>query len=112
MLEEEGINVGRDQLRKWRDNQFSHLYVRIQGEMGQQIGRGGRRTSIKRANEKLSELRIEAISERVTPHSLRRTYASLRAALQDDMLYVSEQMGHKDLRFTLNRLQPRRQTTL
>jgi hypothetical protein len=60
------------------------------------------KTSIKRANEKLDELGIEAIAERVTPHSLRRTYASLRAALQDDMLYVSEQMGHKDVRFTLN----------
>jgi integrase len=60
------------------------------------------KTSIKRANVKLAELSIEPISERVTPHSLRRTYASLRAALQDDMLYVSEQMGHKDVRFTLN----------
>jgi hypothetical protein len=32
----------------------------------------------------------------------RRTYASVRAALGDDPLCVSEQMGHKDVRFTLN----------
>ncbi len=60
------------------------------------------KTSIKRATERLTELGIEAISDRVTPHSLRRTYASIRAAAKDDPLYVSEQMGHKDVRFTLN----------
>ena len=60
------------------------------------------KTAIKHANVKLAELGIEPISDRVTPHSLRRTYASFRAALGDDPLYVSEQMGHKDVRFTLN----------
>lgn len=60
------------------------------------------KTSIKRANVKLAEQGIESISDKVTPYSLRRTYASLRAALGDDPLYVSEQMGHKDVRFTLN----------
>ncbi len=37
---------------------------------------------------------------RVTPHSLRRTYASLRAALRDDPVYIAEQLGHEDARFT------------
>jgi len=32
----------------------------------------------------------------VTPHSLRRTYASLRFALGDDPIYVAAQMGHAD----------------
>jgi len=40
--------------------------------------------------------RIEA----VTPHWLRRTYASLRAALRDDPVYIAEQLGHRDARFT------------
>lgn len=35
----------------------------------------------------------------VTPHSLRRTYASLRAALRDDPTYMSEMLGHRDARF-------------
>src|SRR4029077_3350704 len=35
-------------------------------------------------------------SERVTPYSLRRTYASMRFALGDDPVYVAEQMGHAD----------------
>lgn len=60
------------------------------------------KTSIKRANAKLTGLGIEPISDKVTPYSCRRTYASVRAALGDDPLYVSEQMGHKDVRFTLN----------
>ena len=42
------------------------------------------KTAIRHANKRLRELGIEEISERVTPHSLRRTYASLRAASGDD----------------------------
>ena len=60
------------------------------------------KTAIKRANEQLEELGIEPISDRVTPHSLRRSYASLRAALRDDPVYTAEQMGHTDARFTLS----------
>jgi hypothetical protein len=49
----------------------------------------------------LADAGIEPISERVTPHSLRRTYASLRAALRDDPVYIVEQLGHRDARFTV-----------
>jgi integrase len=52
--------------------------------------------AIRDANVRLEELGIEPISERVTPHSLRRTYASLRFAVGDDPLYVAQQMGHAD----------------
>jgi integrase len=58
------------------------------------------KTTIKRANERLAELDIEPVSERVSPHSLRRTYASLRAALRDDPVYIAEQLGHTDPAFT------------
>ncbi len=51
------------------------------------------------ANLKLAETGIEPIAK-VTPHSLRRTYASLRAALRDDRVYIAEQLGHQDARFT------------
>jgi hypothetical protein len=37
----------------------------------------------------------------VTPHSLRRTYASLRAASGDDPVCIASQLGHTDPRFTL-----------
>jgi integrase len=39
--------------------------------------------AIKAANERRTKQGIEPISERVSPHSLRRTYASLRAARRD-----------------------------
>jgi integrase len=59
------------------------------------------KTAIRKSNLRLTELGIEPISERVTPHSLRRTYASLRAALGDDPVYIAEQIGHTDVSFTL-----------
>ncbi len=59
------------------------------------------KTAIRGANRRQAEFGIEPISERVTPHSLRRTYASLRAASGDDPVYIAEQLGHTDPRFTL-----------
>lgn len=59
------------------------------------------KTAIKKANCKLAEADIEPISDRVTPHSLRRTYASLRAALPGEgPVYIAERLGHKDPAFT------------
>lgn len=56
-------------------------------------------TAVKAANERLVEAGIAPI-DKVSPHSLRRTYASLRAALRDDPIYIAEQLGHRDARFT------------
>jgi integrase len=63
----------------------------------------GRRlkSAIAKANPKLEELGIAAISERVSPHSLRRTYASLRFACGDDPVYVAEQGGWADPSFPI-----------
>jgi integrase len=61
-------------------------------------------TAVKAANKKLAELGIEQI-DKATPHSLRRTYASLRAALRDDPIYIAEQLGHRDARFTFRMYQ-------
>lgn len=58
------------------------------------------KTAIAKANVQLEQAGIEPISERVSPHSLRRTYASLRAALRDDPVYIAEQLGHEDPTFT------------
>ena len=57
--------------------------------------------AIKGANVVLAEQGIEPISERVTPHSLRRTFASLRYACGDDPIYVAEQGGWKDPAFPM-----------
>ncbi len=55
--------------------------------------------AIKAANRQLAEVGIEPISDRVSPHSLRRTYASMRAALRDDPVYITEQGGWTDPAF-------------
>jgi len=54
----------------------------------------------KRANAKLVKDGIAPI-ERVTFHSLRRSYASLRCACGDEVRYTADQLGHEDPRFTL-----------
>ena len=58
------------------------------------------KTAIRVANGRLAKVGIEPMSERVTPHSLRRTYASLRAAARDHPVYIAEQLGHEDPGFT------------
>jgi len=58
------------------------------------------KATIKAANVRLEALGIEPISARVTPHSLRRAYASIRAAAGDNPVYIAEQLGHEDATFT------------
>jgi integrase len=59
------------------------------------------KTAIRRANLRLEELEIRPIDETVTPHSLRRLYASLRFALGDDPVYVAAQLGHTEPGFSM-----------
>ena len=57
--------------------------------------------AIAEANKGSTKLGIEQLGE-VRPHGLRRTYATLRIACGDDPVFVSGQIGHEDVRFTLN----------
>jgi len=59
------------------------------------------KTVIRRANVRLAELDIRPIDYAVTPHSLRRLYASLRFALGDDPVYVAAQLGHTEPGFSM-----------
>lgn len=59
------------------------------------------KTAIRRANVRLVKLGIRPIDEAVTPHSLRRLYASLRFALGDDPVYVAAQLGHTEPGFSM-----------
>jgi integrase len=59
------------------------------------------RPAIERANTALKKDGIATISEQLGFHGLRRTYASLRCAVGDDIAYTSGQLGHEDPRFTL-----------
>jgi Phage integrase family len=97
-----------DDLREWRVRNpdagtpvfLSNHAGRVRRQSAANVARR-LKTAIRHANKRLRDLGIEEISERVTPHSLRRTYASLRAASGDDPAYIAEQLGHSDARFTL-----------
>jgi integrase len=58
--------------------------------------------AVKRANEKRAAEGEMLLPERVTPHTLRRTFASLALAAGREPRWVMSQLGHTDARFTLN----------
>lgn len=58
--------------------------------------------AVDHANEALDDARLERLPDRLTPHSLRRTFASILAALHEPMPSTMRQMGHTDARLTLN----------
>jgi integrase len=57
--------------------------------------------AVRRANEQLEADHLTALQEGLTPHALRRTFASLLIALGKDAAYVMGQMGHTDPTVTL-----------
>jgi integrase len=57
--------------------------------------------AIEQANKQLSVDESEPLPERLTPHSLRRTYASLLFAIGEAPPYVMAQMGHTTANLTL-----------
>jgi integrase len=56
---------------------------------------------IERANEQLLERGVAPLPASLTPHSLRRTFASLLFALERPPTDVMEQLGHTDPKLTL-----------
>jgi integrase len=58
-------------------------------------------SAVTRANERLAEAREVPLPERLTPHKLRHTFASLLVALGVDPGSVMDQLGHTDPAFTL-----------
>jgi integrase len=57
--------------------------------------------AVKRANERLTQAGDVPLPERLTPHKLRHTFASLLVALGVDPGSVMDQLGHTDPGFTL-----------
>lgn len=47
-------------------------------------------------------LKAAGISAHFTPHCLRRTYASLSLQAGASLVYVQRQLGHQDIRLTVN----------
>ncbi len=63
------------------------------------VGRMLRR-AVERANEQLEESQLPAVS----PHTLRRTFASLLYERGEDPVYVMDQLGHTDPKLALSHL--------
>jgi integrase len=58
--------------------------------------------AVMRANGRLAERDAPALPNGLTPHSLRRTFASVLIARGDDPAYVMAQMGHTTPNLTLS----------
>jgi integrase len=58
--------------------------------------------AVERANAKRGEEGKQLLPDRVTPHTLRRTYASLALAAGRNPRWVMAQLGHADARVTLS----------
>jgi integrase len=52
------------------------------------------KVAIERANENLAKQSLAPLPDRITPHSLRRTFASVLYALGEDPGIVMDEMGH------------------
>jgi integrase len=57
--------------------------------------------AVEKANVRLEQRDVEPLPVGLTPHSLRRTFASLLVARGDDPAYVMAQMGHTTPHLTL-----------
>jgi integrase len=57
--------------------------------------------AVEHANKQLAKQRQGPLPDRLTPHSLRRTFASLLFAIGESPPYVMAQMGHTTPNLTL-----------
>jgi integrase len=97
----------RDEIALWLDrSRFKRpddlVFPTLKGKKDnrQNVRRRLLHAAIKRANLQLTDLGIEPIGN-VSPHGLRRTHASLRCAVGDDVAFTATQLGHEDAGFTL-----------
>lgn len=89
-----------------RRNRSADALVFGTGTGGKQSATNVRRRVLARAAERataaLEDRDIEPLPHGLTPHSLRRTFASLLVARGEDPAYVMEQMGHTTPNLTLS----------
>jgi hypothetical protein len=64
------------------------------------------KVAVERANKNLAKRKLAPLPERITPHSLRRTFASVLYALGEDPGIVMDEMGHTKPRARAARLPP------
>jgi integrase len=91
----------RDRRRKFDDELvFGTATGRPQGASN--VRRRILAKAVERANVALAQKGIEALPSGLTPHALRRTFASLLFAIGEPAPYVMGQMGHTSANLTLS----------
>ena len=58
--------------------------------------------AVREADERLVKRGVDPLPENLTPHSLRRTFASLHVALGTDPAALKRQMGHTSANLTMS----------
>jgi integrase len=92
------LAVLRRQLRRSEFSSADRLFLAAASRL---LRRSRSRSfAVESANETLAVREIQQIGA-VSPHGLRRTFASLRCAVGDDVAYTAAQLGHTDAVFTL-----------
>jgi integrase len=90
----------RDELLNISDSQSPEAFVFGTSAGGRQSPNNFRsrvlRAAVKRADERLVSRGLPPLPDRITPHSLRRTFCSLLYALGEDPGVVMDEMGHTD----------------
>jgi integrase len=101
-LDESSMHEAVHELAVWLDvSPFKHptdlVFPTAAGRMDNRnnVRRRLLARAIDRANTKLAALGIEPIGN-VSPHVLRRTFASLRCVVGDDVAYTAAQLGRED----------------
>jgi integrase len=57
--------------------------------------------AVAQTNRLVAERGLQPLAPAITPHKLRRTFASILVAIGEDATYVMQQLGHTNPAFTL-----------
>jgi integrase len=98
---------GAEELRSYKARRKPRpsdpVFLSVTGKSPQSVrcAESALKTAVKAANKELETLGIDPIDPGLTPHGLRRLYASLRFGAKDDPVYVAEQGGWTDPTFAM-----------
>ena len=108
-----GIGVGHPMWLTWKGGRLNPSNIRTR-LLRSSLGPGKRQTRskgtkpkrpkgvVERVNERRAQEGKMLLPERVTPHTLRRTFASMALMAGRDPRWVMGQLGHSDARLTLS----------
>jgi integrase len=100
-----GIGIGHPMWPTWKGGRLNPSNIRnrlLQSGVGKGRDQKPSKGVVERVNERRAQQGKMLLPERVTPHALRRTFASLALTAGRDPRWVMGQLGHTDARLTLS----------